>query len=497
MSSSSLTNPDMIIEDLLYGESLEIRDLARSQLQQGASKKQLKVIIHALQSQQRITRRRVTRFLSDMPSHRILPLLIPFIETSLTQTDLTPKVRREALEYAVRILTTLSEDTQPVLQKVILDHDPKVRLSCITPIADDSVLMHALQDDTVSIVHKAAERCIKAEKQLPSALIESLFEKWPDSDVFFRLYAQQKQNSTHVQHSALQHNEIALSYITHYATLNTLVQEVTHRVAAMWALNRVYQQAVIHEHHQEVQAIESLMLNYVQDPNPEVRMAIARTLPMNHLALHTLVLDSHQAVAWLAKQAQQGSFNPHTLLKRLGEHARLELPSAHPPYGLRSHDHLIEVPRMKAALALCHTRFDVNMGVAMRSAEAAGLEALYLMGESKFSKRPTRGAELAIPLHFVHDAHHLIYQARVQGYQIVAVQQTPDSQPYHQANYPPNPLFVLGSEDAGLPDSLRTAADLIVEIPLYGLIDSLNVASAATCVIMHWRTHCPNSSTNL
>jgi tRNA G18 (ribose-2'-O)-methylase SpoU len=29
----------------------------------------------------------------------------------------------------------------------------------------------------------------------------------------------------------------------------------------------------------------------------------------------------------------------------------------------------------------------------------------------------------------------------------------------------------------------------VVEIPLYGLIDSLNVATAATCVLMHWRVH--------
>ena len=81
-------------------------------------------------------------------------------------------------------------------------------------------------------------------------------------------------------------------------------------------------------------------------------------------------------------------------------------------------------------------------------------------------------------------------QIRKAGYQIVAVQQTPDSQPYHLAHYPPRPVFVLGSEDSGLPDVLREAADLVVEIPLYGLIDSLNVATAATCVMMHWRTQC-------
>jgi tRNA G18 (ribose-2'-O)-methylase SpoU len=191
----------------------------------------------------------------------------------------------------------------------------------------------------------------------------------------------------------------------------------------------------------------------------------------------------------MAQVAQRGGFNPDLLKKRLGPHDRLDLPSAHPPYGLRPHDTLPQVQRVSAALALCHTRFNVNVGVAMRSAEAAGLEALYLMGESSLSMSPTRGAELAIPLHHAPDPLALLMMARKAGYQIVAVQQTPDSQPYHQATYPPCPLFVLGSEDSGLPDLLREAADLVVEIPLHGLIDSLNVATAATCVIMHWRNH--------
>ena len=85
----------------------------------------------------------------------------------------------------------------------------------------------------------------------------------------------------------------------------------------------------------------------------------------------------------------------------------------------------------------------------------------------------------------------LVDFARSNGYQIVAIQQSAGSVPYHQANYPPKPLFVVGSEDAGMQAALRLAADLMVEIPQYGLIDSLNVATAATVVLFHWRVHAP------
>ena len=83
----------------------------------------------------------------------------------------------------------------------------------------------------------------------------------------------------------------------------------------------------------------------------------------------------------------------------------------------------------------------------------------------------------------------LVSFARENSYQIVAIQQTASSVSYHQATYPPKPLFVVGSEDAGMPKSLRNAADLVVEIPQFGLIDSLNVATAATVVLFHWRVH--------
>jgi tRNA G18 (ribose-2'-O)-methylase SpoU len=89
----------------------------------------------------------------------------------------------------------------------------------------------------------------------------------------------------------------------------------------------------------------------------------------------------------------------------------------------------------------------------------------------------------------VSDGAALVALARTKGYQLVAVQQTPSSEAYHLADYPPQPLFMMGAEDLGLPDSLRLAADLAIEIPMFGEIDSLNVATAATTVMFHWRIH--------
>lgn len=227
----------------------------------------------------------------------------------------------------------------------------------------------------------------------------------------------------------------------------------------------------------------------IQAPQPEIRSLTARLLPAHHPGLALLSKDSSPEVVWRARVAQQDRWGLTRLSSRLGSHERLALPSAQPPYGLRSFDTIPTVSRVRGALALCQARFDVNLGVAMRSAEAAGLSEIFVVGTRSGSLTSARGAEHALPITWLTDPDELILEARRRGYQLVAVQQTPDSEPYHRASYPPQPLFILGSEDAGLPDSLRLTADLVVEIPLYGAIDSLNVATAATCVMMHWRAH--------
>ena len=232
-----------------------------------------------------------------------------------------------------------------------------------------------------------------------------------------------------------------------------------------------------------------LLNTLVSHPMSSVRALIARMLPPQHDQLQELVRDVAPEVQWSAHRAAEGQMSYAQRHARLGAHDRLSLPSAQPPYGLRAFDRLPTIERVGGALALCQARFDVNLGVAMRSAEAAGLSEVFVIGARSGSLSSARGAEHALPIIWLTDPYELIIETRRRGYQLVAIQQTPDSQPYHRAHYPPRPLFVLGSEDAGLPDELRLAADLVVEIPLYGSIDSLNVSTAATCVIMHWRAH--------
>jgi len=385
---------------------------------------------------------------------------------------------------AARLLSALAEVEEPALARLAAHPDPKVRRAALTPACPPAAAARALADADAGVSAQAAALWARAPAPPPADALAAALAARPSSPALVRLLAAARPEDALVGASALRGEEVGLSYVSSLEVVDALLRGAAgaagaERVAAAaWALARSAEPGALPR-----------LAALAAHPLAAARAAAARALPAGHPALAALAADADAGVAWLARRALDGAFAPAALAARVGPHARLASASARPPYGLRPYDDLPRVPRVRAALALCHARFDANVGVALRSAEAAGLEALFLVGERASSLSSARGAELAVPLRVVPDAAALLLAARAAGYQLVAVQQTPRSEPYHLASYPPRPLFVLGAEDAGLPDALRAAADLVVEIPLYGLIDSLNVSAAATCVVMHWRAH--------
>jgi tRNA G18 (ribose-2'-O)-methylase SpoU len=128
----------------------------------------------------------------------------------------------------------------------------------------------------------------------------------------------------------------------------------------------------------------------------------------------------------------------------------------------------------------------VNLGVLIRSAEAAGAREFLIVGRDFHHRSAAMGADRWLVPKVYATFEEMTAHARQGGYQLVAVQQSPGAERFDQAAYPPRPCLMLGSEGHGLPPALCAEADLIVEIPILGRIDSLNVASAGAIVL--WAT---------
>lgn len=142
-----------------------------------------------------------------------------------------------------------------------------------------------------------------------------------------------------------------------------------------------------------------------------------------------------------------------------------------------------------------------NVGSIFRTADAAGFEKIYLTGitppprdrlgnkQPRFTK-VSLGAEDYLLWEKVHSAVKLIKQFHKQGYKILAVEQSRQAIPYFQLKArTAKAALVVGNEVKGLPPPILKLADQILEIPMFGKKESLNVAVAFGIVAYHFKVN--------
>ena len=133
-----------------------------------------------------------------------------------------------------------------------------------------------------------------------------------------------------------------------------------------------------------------------------------------------------------------------------------------------------------------------NVGALFRCADVFGAHKIYLCG---YTGDPPRreitktalGAEIWIPWEHFGQTHLLLKQLRRQGVRIVVLETGSDGTPL-PALKPTFPLaLVVGNEVTGVSPAVRRLADEVVEIPMLGQKESLNVAVAAGIALYQLR----------
>lgn len=126
-----------------------------------------------------------------------------------------------------------------------------------------------------------------------------------------------------------------------------------------------------------------------------------------------------------------------------------------------------------------------NVGAILRTADAAGADAVLVLGRGADAYSPnvirsSQGSVFSLPVLTPTEAEALAWLSR-EGLTWVAC--TPDAQQdYWDAPLTGRVALVLGAEHQGLPTEWR-GGDLPVRIPMFGQADSLNVATAAALVL--------------
>lgn len=145
--------------------------------------------------------------------------------------------------------------------------------------------------------------------------------------------------------------------------------------------------------------------------------------------------------------------------------------------------------KKSTVLILDNIRSLHNVGSLFRTADATGVGKLYLVGVTpnpidRFGRvqkeiaKTALGAELEIPWEHVDSILELIEKLKKENYIIVALEQDEKSVDYKEIPKDKNIALILGAEVEGVSKEALTNSDYILELPMKGHKESLNVSVA-------------------
>lgn len=143
-----------------------------------------------------------------------------------------------------------------------------------------------------------------------------------------------------------------------------------------------------------------------------------------------------------------------------------------------------------------------NVGSLLRTADGLGVHHVYLTGYTPYPKiendtrlphisakqtmqihKTALGAESSVPISHHQHITQLITELKDDDYEIVALEQHSKSTKLHNYQPPKKLALLLGREVEGIKPELLELCDEIVEIPMKGRKESLNVTQAAAIAI--------------
>ncbi len=130
-----------------------------------------------------------------------------------------------------------------------------------------------------------------------------------------------------------------------------------------------------------------------------------------------------------------------------------------------------------------------NVGSMFRTSDAAGVDKIYLCG---YTPKPVDlmgrvrpeiakvalGAEQMIPWEHHKQTLRLVQQLQKEGKQVIALEQTKKSIPYTKFRPKFPCALIVGNEVEGIPKRITDAVDAVIQIPMLGKKESLNVSVA-------------------
>lgn len=136
-----------------------------------------------------------------------------------------------------------------------------------------------------------------------------------------------------------------------------------------------------------------------------------------------------------------------------------------------------------------------NFGAILRVADATGMNGVIVAKQKSAGFGPAvsktaSGAESTVNVAMVANLSHAIEVAKKAGFWVVGAALGDGAIDYFKQDYNMPTLLVMGSEGDGLSRIVREHCDFLVQIPMLGQVESLNVATATAVLAFHIRAGC-------
>ena len=140
-------------------------------------------------------------------------------------------------------------------------------------------------------------------------------------------------------------------------------------------------------------------------------------------------------------------------------------------------------------LILHNIRSVENVGAIFRTADAAGINKIYLVGYTpcpldRFGRKrgdihkSALGAEEFVSWEQKKTILPLLAKLKKESFFIVAIEQDKKSIDYKKVNLENKNAFIVGAEVTGIPKNILEKCDIVAEISMWGKKESLNVSVA-------------------
>lgn len=131
-------------------------------------------------------------------------------------------------------------------------------------------------------------------------------------------------------------------------------------------------------------------------------------------------------------------------------------------------------------------RSAVNLSRIARAAGCCGVSRIIATAGAKLDPKIARDAAQTVTLETRRSLPPVLKKLHGEGYHVVGLEQTDDSQSLHNFAFARRTALVIGSEREGLTDELLAQLDAAVEIPVWGLPHSYNVATATAMALYEY-----------